>query len=251
MGTRILVAAICLVAALAFGQTLTLQDTAFVASLAPVAAAGGGGSVVTIDAVSTNSFGTGAVSHTNVMTIGNNANRVLYFLAGAGASGGSSNISTAPVATPGGAMTFIGVVGDTNFMVAHVYRLTAPAVGSISVVSTWTTSQTTENCVLISLYNVDQTTPEDTITKVANTTGTAPTGAVTLTSSEMAIGVLATDSQLNVSVTTGTQRSEKEDIGTDITVSTASNTGTGSTSITWAQDDNGYALIVVPVNAAP
>lgn len=204
-------------------------------------------SPVTID--TSIAFVTGLSSpHTLNITVGNNSNRVLYVCVGVGINTGADNV-TSVSSNVNGAFTEVQQASDGNWVNSQIWRLTNPSTGAhvITVTFNLATQQAT---TAISLYNVNQTTPNGTPVVSTGTSGTSVTGTVTLGANDMALGFLGSDSE-TLSVTTGTQRQEVENVESDTAYNMATNTGTGSVSVVWSQTSNGYAAITLPVNAAP
>jgi hypothetical protein len=211
--------------------------------------AAGGGASVTIDTSSSSGAITTGSDYTLAVTVAGNANRVLYVCTGSGVAAGADDIN-AVSSSVDGAFTEVGKVSDSNWCNSQIWRLVNPTAGAHTITVDVLNNAVQSVGFALSLYNVDTSDPDD-APATANGTGAAPTAAVTLTATEMAIGILFTDSATGVSVTTGTQRQEVENIGADTAGSLASNTGSGSVSITWATVSELYAVVVVTVNSAP
>lgn len=214
-------------------------------------AAAGGGNTVTID-TSAKGGGFGATVNASLsITVASNSNRVLYVFIGTGSSSGTDEVGSVS-SSLNGALTQVGsAASDSAWQNSQVWRLINPSVGTHSI-TTSLGGQALSEIMAISLYNVDTTTPNDTITLGNGTAASStPSGSVTLTTGEMAVGFLGTDGETGLSVTVGTQRQETENVQSDSAFSLATNTGTGTVSVAWAATSATYALIVVPVNAAP
>lgn len=207
---------------------------------------------VTIDTSAKSTGGIDVTTQTISITVGNNANRLL--IVGGGAGGNSSSnrtISSVSSNVDGSFGTNIGGGDDANWTAARMFKLVNPTVGAHTITVTWTGQVRQGLAMAISLYDVDQTTPVGTVTSVSGTVATtAPTGAVTLASGDMAVGFICTDSENTLTNSVGTERQKTLNIDGDTAYSLATNTGTGSTSITWATASEKYAAIVAPIKVA-
>lgn len=233
--------------ALEMAPQIGLKSPTVVASRQPVAA--GGGASVALDTSSSSGAITTSSDYTIAITVAANANRTLFVCAGSGVALGIDDINGIS-SNVDGAFTEVSQASDANWVNSQVWRLVSPTAGAHTITVDVIGAAGQSVGFAISLYNVNTSDPDD-APATSNGTGTAPTAAVTLTSTEMAIGMLFTDSATGVSVTTGAQRQEVENIASDTAGSLASNTGSGSVSLTWATANEGYAVVVVPVNSAP
>lgn len=217
---------------------------------------GGGSQTVTYDTSAKSTFTAASATASISITVGANANKVLYVFAGVGDGTLANRTVDSVSSSVNGAFTAVssGLADDGNFMHLESWKLVNPTAGAHTITVTYVPSGTAEQVLAfaISLYNVDQTTPNGTPTVVnGSVASTAPTAAVTLAANEMAIGAIATDSGPVLSVTTGTERQVTQNVAGDTAYSLASNTGSGSVSITWATGSEAYALVVIPVKGAP
>ena len=247
-----LCAVIVLISVSLLAQAPYLQHRRTV-SRPPPAAGGGGGSNVTLDTSAKGTPGSVVTSCTVAITVANNANRVLIIAVGRGDGEPGGDTVSSVSSSLDGALTHVGSSdsSDNNYCRTEFWRLIAPTAGSHTITVNFSGNVDIAIAMAISLYGVDQTTPIGTPTAVNGTVAsTAPTGAVTLGSDDMAVGFISTDSE-SLSVTTGTSRQLETNVSSDMSFGLASNTGTGSISITYSQASNLYALTVLPVNGAP
>lgn len=232
---------------------LNVSSPFFTAGVLKPAAGGGGGSNVTYDTSAASACGVGVATRTINITVGNNTNRVLIVMAGAGDSVLADRTVDSVSSDVDGAFTHVtsSDADDGAYCRMEGWRLIAPTVGAHVITITYSGGATQAAVAgAISLYGVDQTTPIGTPTVVNGTvSSTTPNGAVTLGSDDMAVGGLMTDST-TLSWTTGTSRQVVANCDTDVSYGMASNTGTGSISVQASTGDFLYALVVLPVNGA-
>ena len=238
----------CLLVMSAQGQSPYLQHRRTASR--PPPAAGGGGSNVTFDTSAKAGCGS-STTRTITITVANNSNRLLIVMPSAGDGTSSDRVVSSVSSDLDGAFTHVtsGDADDNNFVRTEAWRKTAPTVGTHTITVTYGGTVIAAEAFAISLYGVDQTTPIGTPT-TASATSAAPTGAVTLGSDDMAVGGITTDSE-TLSWTTGTSRQVTENCDNDVSSGLATNTGTGSTSVTASTINQPYALVVLPVNGAP
>lgn len=213
-----------------------------------ISCASGGGNSVQLDTTAAEASPGTTGDFTISITVGNNANRILYVGVAKGGTGGTDTINGVS-SSVNGAFTEVTTngVSDGNWVNIQVWKLVNPSTGAHTI--TVDTSATAQYCGhAVSLYTVNTNSVNGTIA-ISSGTGTAPSATSTLGSGGMALGFLCTDSETGVSVTAGTQLLENEGVSSDIAQSTANRTGNGT--ITWATTSNGYAVAVVPVNATP
>jgi hypothetical protein len=212
---------------------------------------GGGGGSVTID-TSTKKGGVNANNFTLDITVASNSNRCLYAFYAGGVTNGTDEV-TSISSSLNGAFTELQRQSDSNWLDTQVWRLLAPSTGTHTVTFTVLGNSTMQEGMLISLYNVNQSTPNDTVVAATGASAT-PSGSATLASTDMLVGFMNTESGAagSVSVQTGTQQQETEDIATlgDISASLATNTGSGSVTIQWGTANVNYCYLLVPVNSA-
>lgn len=131
-----------------------------------------------------------------------------------------------------------------SFNWQNFYGLASPSSGSNNIVASWTNSVNMSG-VGMSFANVDSVGTIVTAS-VAGSAGTDYSATATLAANDMLAGVTgAPDAPSTLSVVTGTERAEGG-TGTDASQNAATNTGTGSVSITWdysAADPKTYVAL--------
>lgn len=157
-------------------------------------------------------------------------------------SGGSGTPGTVSVTYNGVSMTrIVDNQSSTNFTFLSAFKLASPSTGTNNASFSWTNS---------SRYGVGCTSYSGVSSVGTPTTtsgsGAAPSLSKTISTGDMVLGLYAVpDVATAFSVTTGTERLEQAD-GSFIALGQASNTGSGSVSVTYAysgSDTWQYALV--------
>lgn len=222
-----------------------------------VGAAAGGGDTVTIDtsAQSTKDATAGIPdTRTVAITVASNTNRALFITTPAGE--GTLDVRTVDgvSSSVNGAFTHVASSDADNGTWSRTewWYLLNPTAGAHTITVTYATGTTSIDsaaALAISLYGVHQTVPVGTPTVDASTGATGGTGAVTLSSGDMALGGISSDAT-TITTTAGTELQKQTSVPTgspDNCYELATNTGTGSVSITFTSGTTGYAISVIPV----
>jgi hypothetical protein len=189
-----------------------------------------------------------------VITVASNTDRALFVCTPIGDATLANRTVNGVSSSLDGAFTHVGSsdADNSNWSRVEWWYLLNPSVGAHTVTVTFasgTTALDSAAALAISLYGVDQTTPVGTPSTDASAASTGGSGTVTLASGDMALGGISSDAT-TITTTVGTEQQKQIDVATaspDNCYELATNTGTGSVSITFTSGTTGYAISVIPV----
>jgi hypothetical protein len=198
--------------------------------------ASGGGNTVTIDNIGAAATGTGIqLLNTATVTTSANPNRAIFVFIGIGDSN-PSELPVSSVTTSGtsSSTTQVATKDAFNWAAVRVYCILNPQASTTHTITVDLSSGAPNADTLfvraVSFYNVDQTTPFDSIvtSDMGGAATTAPSVSVTVTTGGMGVSFVTSDSENNLTATTGTALFTQTTVASDTSSAANYTASTGS-----------------------